>query len=183
MPQASPKPSQLNSGAKAKDPSSTREHPLPVHRCALAPWKTHLGPAVQKAKATADSRKEAGKTPASPSGAQRDLWGHAEPDASGQAWAMLAACARGSSDAPRMAAERKHLASWDGGCDVTKKLPLMPPRQHTGSRFSPHHISWALAARAGHRHGEVPYRSPPAPREHFAWRRSKRNPTGNRHLL
>lgn len=78
-PRARSKPSQLNSRVKAKEPSRTQEHPLPVHRCALTPWKTHLGPAVQKAKATADSRKEAGKTPASPSGPREtlgDAWSH-----------------------------------------------------------------------------------------------------------
>lgn len=91
----------LKSGEKAKEPSRTREHPLPIHRCALALWKIHLGSAVQKAKATADSRKEAGKTSASLSGAQRDFRERVKPDASGQARATIAACTRSLSDAPQ----------------------------------------------------------------------------------
>lgn len=106
----------LKSGDKAKEPSRTREHPLPIHRCALALWKTHLGPVVQKAKATADSRKEAGKTSASPSGARGDFRERVNPDASGWAWTTTATCARSSSDAPR----------WGGS--VSCPGALMPPR-------------------------------------------------------
>lgn len=179
---------------KAKEPSRTQEHPLPLHCCALTPWKTHLGPAVQKAKATADSRKEAGKTPASPSGAWRDLGKGLEPHASGQARAALAVCPQLQQPCPDSNGDKASrwecgdkASSWDcgahsvlgdlshcRGCDATKGMSLNPPWQDTGSRFSPFSIPWALAQSGA---------SWIAPNTNFAWRRSKHKSPGTHHLL
>lgn len=49
--------------------------------------------------------------------------------------------------------------SW--GCNVTKGLTLVSPRQHTGSRFSTY--STPGAGRATHQHGEVSHPSPLTP--------------------